>query len=111
MLAKDADAVLGENGITAKSSINRAKKKLGIRSAKAQVGAPWWWLLHGQDIPASPTTLGFFSAGLPRLGLSAAAAPFFSMCSFRNFLTLPPSSTSISVRSIVMVALLRLRLS
>jgi hypothetical protein len=57
MLAKDADAVLGENGITAKSSINRAKKKLGIRSAKAQVGAPWWWLLHGQDIPASPTTL------------------------------------------------------
>jgi hypothetical protein len=57
MLAKDADALLSANGITAKSSINRAKKKLGIRSDKAQVGASWWWLLQGQEIPSSPTTL------------------------------------------------------
>jgi hypothetical protein len=50
--------VLGrERGAFGVDPINSAKKKLGIRSDKAQMGAPWWWLLKGQEIPTSPTTL------------------------------------------------------
>lgn len=52
MLGKDAFAVLNGFGIKSSDTINRAKKKLGIKSERADFVGPWWWVLEGHSPPS-----------------------------------------------------------